>query len=99
MHFDRLMRLYQYWQLQALQPQSKLLKPQPILIQLQPILIQLQTILMQPLPIKYCARELAQPFTELFNLCTKNGCMPDEWKIAIVTPVYKASRKIIDQFL
>ena len=54
---------------------------------------------MQPLPIKYCARELAQPFTELFNLCTKNGCMPDEWKIAIVTPVYKASRKIIDQFL
>ena len=26
---------------------------------------------------------------ELFNLCIKSGCLPDEFKYAVVTPLYK----------
>jgi hypothetical protein len=27
--------------------------------------------------------------THIFNFCIENGCFPDEWKCAIVTPLYK----------
>ena len=42
-----------------------------------------------PKVLKYCAEELARPITKLFNLCLSSGNIPDEWKIAHITPVYK----------
>ena len=37
--------------------------------------------------IKHCADSLIQPLVELFNLCISTNRIPDEWKIAYVTPV------------
>jgi hypothetical protein len=39
--------------------------------------------------IKYCSNELATPFANLFNKCIKSNTIPDEWKIAHLTPIYK----------
>ena len=38
-----------------------------------------------------CIDQLKIPLTDLFNLCLISGVIPDEWKIAHVTPVYKGS--------
>ena len=38
---------------------------------------------------KECAVELAPIFTKLFNSCLEKSCIPDEWKIAHLTPCYK----------
>ena len=42
---------------------------------------------------KTCADELKEPITALFNSCISSGTIPDEWKIAIVTPVHKGRGK------
>ena len=36
-----------------------------------------------------CAVELSPILTKLFNLCLKTKKIPDEWKIAHITPLYK----------
>ena len=37
----------------------------------------------------YCANVLAIPLTNLFNVCIESNCVPDEWKISYITPIYK----------
>jgi retron-type reverse transcriptase len=32
---------------------------------------------------------LAIPLTNLFNVCIESNCVPDEWKISYITPIYK----------
>lgn len=39
--------------------------------------------------IKFCMNELSIVLCEFFNYCISNGCVPDEFKYAIVTPLYK----------
>ena len=39
--------------------------------------------------LKECASELGNCFTDLFNLCLLTGTVPDEWKVAFLTPIYK----------
>ena len=39
--------------------------------------------------LKNVVDELAQPLTEIFNRCIKEGFVPQDWKIANVTPVFK----------
>ena len=39
---------------------------------------------------KHCADQLGPTLTELFNLCLIKSEIPNEWKIAYVTPVYKS---------
>jgi hypothetical protein len=39
--------------------------------------------------LKGCAQEIAKPLTELFNRCLSTGEIPDEFKIAQITPIYK----------
>jgi hypothetical protein len=38
---------------------------------------------------KHCAEELGPPLTKLFNACINNSMIPNEWKIAYITPIYK----------
>ena len=49
---------------------------------------------------KDCADELSPVITDLFNLCLANNKIPDEWKIALVTPIYKGkgSKSSLDNF-
>ena len=44
---------------------------------------------------KECATELAPVFTNLFNSCLEKSSIPDEWKIAHLTPVTKA--RVVNQ--
>ena len=39
--------------------------------------------------LKSAAKRLAEPLTELFNHCLKSGNIPNEWKFAVVNPLYK----------
>jgi len=39
--------------------------------------------------LKNCAQELASPLARLYQRSLKTGCVPDAWKLATVTPVYK----------
>ncbi|MCP4459583.1 MAG: reverse transcriptase family protein, partial [Cytophagales bacterium] len=43
--------------------------------------------------LKYCARSLAYPLSILFNLCFVTGCIPPDWKLASVVPVFKKDDK------
>lgn len=43
--------------------------------------------------LKECAEVLAQPLSDLFNKSMSNGCVPDAWKRANVTPIHKKSDK------
>ena len=38
---------------------------------------------------RHCASELTPSITHLFNLCIKTNIIPDEWKIAFLSPIYK----------
>ena len=42
---------------------------------------------------KECVDVLARPLTDLFNSCLKNNFMPDEWKLAHLTPYFKKGSK------
>ena len=39
--------------------------------------------------LQACAAELAAPLTFLFNLSLSKGIYPDQWKEALVNPIYK----------
>ena len=39
--------------------------------------------------LKNCESELSYILAELFNMCLKESCFPDCWKISLVVPVFK----------
>ena len=39
--------------------------------------------------LKNCEPELPYTLAELFNMCLKESCIPDCWKILLVVPVFK----------
>ena len=39
--------------------------------------------------LKNCEPELSHIQVELFNMCLRNSCFPDCWKVASVVPVFK----------
>ena len=39
--------------------------------------------------LKNCEPELSYILVELFNMCLKEPCFPDCWKISLVVPVFK----------
>ena len=43
--------------------------------------------------LKNCARSLAYPLSILFNLSFVTGCIPRDWKLASVVPVFKKGDK------
>ena len=38
---------------------------------------------------KNCEPELSYTLAELFNMCLKESCFPDCWKVSLVVPVFK----------
>ena len=52
-----------------------------------------------PKILKYCAMSLFRPLCHLFNLSLSSGTIPSEWKIHLITPVYKpADRSCINNY-
>ena len=43
--------------------------------------------------LKNCAASLAKPLSLLFNTSYNTGCIPAEWKLALVVPVHKKGEK------
>ena len=43
--------------------------------------------------LKNCAHSLAYPLSVLFNLSFSTGCIPPDWKLALVVPVHKKGDK------
>ena len=39
--------------------------------------------------LKNCEPELSYILAELFNICLKESCFPDCWKVTSVVPVFK----------
>ena len=39
--------------------------------------------------LKNCQLELSYILAELFNMCLKEFCFPDCWKVSLVVPVFK----------
>ena len=39
--------------------------------------------------LKNCEPELSYTIAELFNICLKESCFPDCWKVSLVVPVFK----------
>ena len=39
--------------------------------------------------LKNCESELPYVLGELFNMCLKESCFPDYWKVLLVVPVFK----------
>ena len=39
--------------------------------------------------LKNCEPELSYILAELFNMCLKDSCFPDCWKVSSVVPVFK----------
>ena len=39
--------------------------------------------------LKNCGTELSYVLAELSNMCLKESCFPDCWKVAVVVPVFK----------
>ena len=39
--------------------------------------------------LKNCGPELSYILAELFNMCLKESCFPDCWKVSSVVPVFK----------
>ena len=50
--------------------------------------------------IKVIEKEISKPLTHIFNLTFITGLIPDQLKIALVTPIFKTSAdtKTIDQY-
>ena len=44
--------------------------------------------------LKTTAPGIAKSLTQLFNYSLKTGGIPEEWKVANVTPVFKKGRKV-----
>ena len=50
---------------------------------------------------KECSESLTAPIRSLFNLCLEKSSLPDEWKEAAITPIYKkkgSRQEIIDLY-
>ena len=47
----------------------------------------------QPRLLKECAEQLAEPLTMLFNKTMQRGVIPDDWKQANVSAIYKKGPK------
>ena len=43
--------------------------------------------------LKNCGPELSYILSELFNMCQKESCFPDCWKVLSVVPVFKKTLK------
>ena len=43
--------------------------------------------------LKNCEPELSYILAKLFNICLKESCFPDCWKVSSVVPVFKNARK------
>ena len=43
--------------------------------------------------LKNCEPELSYILAELFNMCLKESCFPDCWKVSSVVPVVKNAKK------
>ena len=39
--------------------------------------------------LKNCGPELSYILAKLFNMCLKESCFPDCWKVSLVVPVFK----------
>ena len=39
--------------------------------------------------LKNCQPELSYILAELFNMCRKESCFPDCWKVSLAVPVFK----------
>ena len=39
--------------------------------------------------VKNCGPEISHILAELFNMCLKESCFPDCWKVSSVVPVFK----------
>ena len=39
--------------------------------------------------LKNCDPELSYILAELLNMCLKESCFPDYWKVPLVVPVFK----------
>ena len=39
--------------------------------------------------LKNCEPELSYILAELFNMCLKDSCFPDSWKVSSVVPMFK----------
>ena len=42
--------------------------------------------------LKNCESELSYILAELFNMCLKESCFPDCWKVSLVFPVFVSDR-------
>ena len=40
--------------------------------------------------LKNCEPELSYILAKLFNMCMKESCFPDCWKVSLVAPVFKS---------
>ena len=50
--------------------------------------------------LKECFRELSHPLPTLFNLSFRLGVVPQEWKRANITPVFKSDNKnLVENYL
>ena len=43
--------------------------------------------------LKNCEPKLSYILAELFNMCLKESCFPDCWKVLLVVPVFKTVRE------
>ena len=43
--------------------------------------------------LKVCANEIADALTLLYNACLKQGKVPDDWKHASISPIFKGGNK------
>ena len=43
--------------------------------------------------LKNCEPEISYILAELFNMCLKDSCFPDCWKVSLVIPVFKNVRE------
>ena len=43
--------------------------------------------------LKNCESELSYILAKLFNMCLKESCFPDWWRISLVVPVFKNVRE------
>ena len=41
--------------------------------------------------LKNCEPELSYTLAELFNMCLKESCFPDCWKVSLVVPAFKGT--------
>ena len=39
--------------------------------------------------LKNCEYEVSNVLAELFNICLKESCFPDDWKISLVAPLFE----------